>query len=67
MVLLPGGLYAEMVQNRAFGEDLHSLPQNISQYHSLQSIANGTEGMFLRHCNFEGYVTKVRHSVFADA
>eukprot|EP00117_Sycon_ciliatum_P025329 scpid43084/ scgid5079/ Alpha-L-arabinofuranosidase 1; Beta-D-xylosidase len=54
-----GGLYAEMVENRAFGEDLHEMPSNASMYHSLASVANGSQGMFIRHCSFEGYTTEI--------
>ncbi|XP_065839002.1 uncharacterized protein [Oscarella lobularis] len=56
-----GGLYAEMVQNRAFEASEPSTPPNITSYGSLAPIAtfNQTPPLFVRHCNYQGFATPI--------
>jgi hypothetical protein len=57
-----GGIYAEMVQNRAFETTGPYVPANISLYRSLLpavAVSSGTP-VYIRHCDYQGYATPIQ-------
>ncbi|XP_062511561.1 uncharacterized protein LOC134187462 [Corticium candelabrum] len=61
-----GGIYAEMVQNRAFeaSVSINNIPSNISQYHSLLPVLSmASNPVFVRHCDYQGYATPINNDL----
>ena len=56
--LCAGGLYAEMVQNRAFEEPVNTAT-NLSDFHAFHPVFMDEEDLYIRHCDFQGMASKV--------